>query len=69
MPSFFNGIFGHKPSTGIVPNGPGQRPVAHGEIDKFLGNVQRKKFQIKLIVNHYTTKLVNENLYFLSFCF
>lgn len=37
MPSFFNGIFGHKPSTGIVPNGPGQIPVAHGEIDKFLG--------------------------------
>ena len=37
MPSFFNGIFGHKPSTGIVPNGPGQIPVAHGEIEKFLG--------------------------------
>lgn len=40
MPSFFNGIFGHKPSTGIVPNGPGQRPVAYGEIDKFLGKVK-----------------------------
>ena len=37
MPCFFNGIFGHKPSTGIVPNGPGQLPVAYGEVDKFLG--------------------------------
>ena len=41
MPSFFNGIFGHKPSTGIVPNGPGQIPIAYGEIDKFLGKDQK----------------------------
>lgn len=36
MPSFFNGIFGHKPSTGVVANGPGQIPVAYGKIDEFL---------------------------------
>ena len=35
MPSFFNGIFGHKPSTGIVDNG-GQLPLAHGDHNKFL---------------------------------
>lgn len=30
MPAFFNGIFGHKPSGGLVPN-TGQFPVTHGE--------------------------------------
>ena len=35
MPSFFNGIFGHKPSTGIVDNS-GQLPLAHGVINEFL---------------------------------
>ena len=35
MPAFFNGIFGHKPSTGVVSN-KGQIPVAHGIIDTFL---------------------------------
>ncbi len=35
MPAFFNGIFGHKPSTGIV-NNHGQLPVASDVIDKFL---------------------------------
>jgi hypothetical protein len=40
MPCFFNGIFGHKPSWGIVPNGPGQLPNAYGEVDKFLGIYQ-----------------------------
>ncbi|KAM8952840.1 fatty-acid amide hydrolase 2 [Pelodytes ibericus] len=29
MPAFFNGIYGHKPTTGIVPN-EGQFPDAHG---------------------------------------
>ncbi|XP_063793060.1 fatty-acid amide hydrolase 2 [Pseudophryne corroboree] len=29
MPAFFNGIFGHKPTPGIVPN-EGQFPNAHG---------------------------------------
>ena len=35
MPCFFNGIFGHKPSTGIVPN-EGQLPVAHGNHRVYL---------------------------------
>src|SRR4051812_10444372 len=30
MPAFFNGIFGHKPTGGLVP-GSGQYPEAHGE--------------------------------------
>ena len=29
MPAFFNGIFGHKPSAGVVPN-TGQHPIATG---------------------------------------
>nr|XP_056715556.1 fatty-acid amide hydrolase 2 [Euleptes europaea] len=35
MPAFFNGIFGHKPSTGVVPN-EGQFPSAVGIRKKFL---------------------------------
>ena len=35
MPAFFNGIFGHKPSTGIVDNGGGL-PLARGKIDTYL---------------------------------
>ena len=35
LPSFFNGIFGHKPSPGIVPN-TGQFPVAEGEAARML---------------------------------
>ena len=38
MPSFFNGIFGHKPSSGLVDNS-GSLPVAHGKIDTFLGKL------------------------------
>ena len=30
MPAFFNGVFGHKPTGGLVP-GSGQYPAAHGE--------------------------------------
>ena len=33
MPSFFCGVFGHKPSTGIVDNS-GQLPAAVGETDR-----------------------------------
>lgn len=37
MPAFFNGIFGHKPSRGIVPNS-GQHPAPETDlIDSFLG--------------------------------
>lgn len=35
IPSFFNGIFGHKPTHGIVSN-IGQEPVATGEAMEFL---------------------------------
>lgn len=35
MPSFFNGIFGHKPSSGLVPN-TGQFPATDGEALRFL---------------------------------
>ncbi|XP_063169577.1 fatty-acid amide hydrolase 2 [Candoia aspera] len=35
MPAFFNGIFGHKPTTGVVPNS-GQFPNAIGTRTKFL---------------------------------
>uniref|UniRef100_A0A8D0C3E3 Fatty acid amide hydrolase 2 n=1 Tax=Salvator merianae TaxID=96440 RepID=A0A8D0C3E3_SALMN len=35
MPAFFNGIFGHKPSSGVVPN-DGQFPNARGIRTKFL---------------------------------
>ncbi|XP_040853747.1 fatty-acid amide hydrolase 2 isoform X2 [Ochotona curzoniae] len=34
MPAFFNGVFGHKPSPGVVPN-KGQFPVARGAQEKF----------------------------------
>jgi fatty acid amide hydrolase 2 len=36
MPCFFNGVFGHKPSTGVVSNA-GQFPLAKGEAETFLG--------------------------------
>ncbi|XP_032886259.1 fatty-acid amide hydrolase 2 [Amblyraja radiata] len=35
MPAFFNGIYGHKPTTGLVPN-DGQFPDATGLREKFL---------------------------------
>ncbi|KAH0630988.1 hypothetical protein JD844_004439 [Phrynosoma platyrhinos] len=35
MPAFFNGIFGHKPTTGVVPN-EGQFPNAFGIRTNFL---------------------------------
>lgn len=35
MPSYFNGIYGHKPTSGIVPN-EGQFPDAHGSRTELL---------------------------------
>jgi fatty acid amide hydrolase 2 len=35
MPAFFNGVFGHKPSGGLVP-GTGQYPLAHGPALRYL---------------------------------
>ena len=34
MPAFFNGVFGHKPSPGLVPNA-GQVPLPTGAIDRY----------------------------------
>lgn len=35
MPAFFNGVFGHKPTGGLVP-GTGQYPLAHGEAARIV---------------------------------
>jgi fatty acid amide hydrolase 2 len=35
MPAFFNGVFGHKPTGGLVP-GSGQFPIAHGAALRYL---------------------------------
>jgi len=35
MPAFFNGIWGLKPSGGVVPN-EGQHPLAHGEALRYM---------------------------------
>jgi len=35
MPAFFNGVFGHKPSAGLVPN-TGQWPLAENEAASYL---------------------------------
>ncbi|MBI5528177.1 MAG: amidase [Deltaproteobacteria bacterium] len=35
MPAFFNGVFGHKPSGGLVPN-TGQFPISHGKARRYL---------------------------------
>ena len=35
MPAFFNGVFGHKPTGGMVP-GTGQHPIAENEALRFL---------------------------------
>ena len=34
-PAFFNGVFGHKPTGGMVP-GTGQHPIAHGDGLRYL---------------------------------
>jgi fatty acid amide hydrolase 2 len=35
LPAFFNGVFGHKATAGLVPNS-GQFPVTHGEAGRML---------------------------------
>ena len=35
LPAFFNGVFGHKPTSGLLPNS-GQFPVTHGEAGRLL---------------------------------
>lgn len=43
LPAFFNGIFGHKPTGGLVPN-TGQFPISDGEAVRYLtaGPMARK---------------------------
>ena len=48
MPAFFNGIFGHKPSTGLVSN-RGQIPLAYGVIDTFLVTGPMSRFASDLL--------------------
>ena len=48
MPAFFNGIFGHKPSTGVVSN-HGQIPKAYGVIDTFLSTGPMSRYASDLV--------------------
>ena len=48
MPAFFNGVFGHKPSGGLVP-GSGQYPMAQNQALRYLttGPICRKAQDLK----------------------
>jgi len=48
MPAFFNGIFGHKPTTGIVPN-TGQQPLAEKTLNTFLVTGPMSRFCCDLL--------------------
>ncbi|ELU03267.1 hypothetical protein CAPTEDRAFT_136397 [Capitella teleta] len=48
MPAFFNGIFGHKPTTGIVDN-TGQHPIAINEALTFLSTGPMCRYSCDLI--------------------
>lgn len=52
MPAFFNGVFGHKPSGGLVP-GTGQYPFAEGEARRYLttGPLARRAEDLPLLVS------------------
>ncbi len=51
MPAFFNGVFGHKPSGGLVP-GSGQFPLAHGPALRYLttGPLARRAEDLPLLL-------------------
>lgn len=51
MPSFFNGVFGHKPGPQLIPNA-GQYPVAAGIADNYLstGPICRRAEDLPLLV-------------------
>lgn len=51
MPAFFNGVFGHKASPGLIPNA-GQYPLAQGKADDFLctGPLTRRAEDLPLLV-------------------
>ena len=52
MPAFFNGVFGHKPSGGLIP-GTGQHPVAAGVALQYLttGPLCRRAEDLPLLVS------------------
>ncbi len=52
MPAFFNGVFGHKPSGGLVP-GTGQHPIAHGKALRYLttGPLARRAEDLWPLIN------------------
>ncbi|XP_073495751.1 fatty-acid amide hydrolase 2 isoform X2 [Phyllobates terribilis] len=47
MPAYFNGIYGHKPTSGIVPN-DGQFPDAHGSRTELLGTGPMCRYAVDL---------------------
>lgn len=47
MPGFFNGVFGHKPSPGVVSN-DGQFPTAKGEQDKMMATGPLCRYAVDL---------------------
>jgi fatty acid amide hydrolase 2 len=51
MPAFFNGVFGHKPSGGLVP-GSGQYPMAQNQALRYLttGPICRRAQDLKPLV-------------------
>ena len=54
MPAFFNGVFGHKPTGGLVP-GSGQYPEAHGEGARIVatGPLARRAADLWPLVKHH----------------
>jgi len=52
MPAFFNGVFGHKPSSGLIPN-TGQFPIATGVAGRYLGTgpLARRAEDLVTVVN------------------
>lgn len=52
MPAFFNGIFGHKPTGGLIPNS-GQYPPAHGNSARYCttGPLTRSAEDLALLVD------------------
>lgn len=51
MPAFFNGVFGHKPSSGLVPS-TGQFPISHGRARSYLctGPLCRRAEDLEMLV-------------------
>lgn len=57
MPAFFNGVFGHKPTGGLVP-GTGQHPMAENQALRYLttGPIARKAEDLSLLLKIYSGK-------------